>query len=65
MAPETARAALEALWACMVELAEAGHDQVVTSQVRADQASADEIERIAADLATLAGAAVCLARVSP
>lgn len=58
----TAQAALEAVWAQMIELAEAGNDLVVLSQVNADASSAHRIASIAEDLATLAKCAHVLAR---
>lgn len=59
-----AKAALEAIWVCMVELAEEGNDLVVASQLAADPESAKRIASRAADMNALAGAAIVLARRS-
>lgn len=58
----TAQTALDAVWARMVELAEAGHDLVVLTQASADAAKAKHIALMASDVATLAKAAEVLAR---
>jgi hypothetical protein len=62
MAPDTARAGVQSLWAAMVELAEAGNDIVVQTQRGAQAEQAQIIASIAADLAALAMAAATMAR---
>ncbi len=64
MSPERARIALEALWACMVEIAEETNDIVVDAQRDAGADTADAIARGASDLAALARAAEALASLS-
>jgi hypothetical protein len=59
---ETAQLALEALWAAMVELVEAGHDRVVNGQAGMQAADAARIEGFASELAQLAHAAAALSR---
>lgn len=56
------RPVLEAIWQVMVELAEAGNDEVVSTQVVASKYAATNIAGIASDLAVLAQAAAVLAR---
>ena len=57
MARETAQAATEALWAAMVELAEAGNDRTVAGQAGASSAEARQIATLATELAAIAKAA--------
>ncbi|MDX2276949.1 MAG: hypothetical protein NW206_15980 [Hyphomonadaceae bacterium] len=54
--------ALEAIWQVMVELAEAGNDEVVNTQAATSKDGAARIGVIAGDLAALAEAAAVLAR---
>jgi hypothetical protein len=61
MARETAQAATEALWAAMVELAEAGNDRTVAAQAGASSAEARRIAALATDLAAIARAAEVIA----
>lgn len=58
----TAQAALEALWAQMIELAEAGNDAIVLGQANPSIADSARIAALASDLASLAQAAATLAR---
>lgn len=62
IARKTARRALGALWEAMVDLAEAGHDQVVDKQRDALAEDAAAIASRASDLAHLAMAAAVLVR---
>lgn len=55
-------AALEAIWQVMVELGEAGNDEVVNAQGAASKGAAANIGVLARDLAVLAQAALVLAR---
>ncbi len=59
---ETAQAALAALWAHMVELAETGNDAIVLGQAAPDAQDAAHIAALTRDLASLAQAAASLAR---
>jgi hypothetical protein len=59
---ETAQAALEAVWAHMVERVEADHDLVVIGQASSDAVTAERIAARASEFATLAQAAAALAR---
>jgi hypothetical protein len=49
MAPDSARAALDALWVCLVEQVEVGHDTIVWSQTNPSSRNAADIIRIAED----------------
>ena len=60
---EEAKAALAHVWETMVVLAEAGNDMVVDEQRLAPARGARQIAEIAADLSTLAHAAVVLAKL--
>lgn len=62
MAPETASAGVEAVWAALVELAETGNDLGVNAQAKPTEHRAKRLGQIAADLAALAQAAAVLAR---
>ncbi len=54
--------AIALIWERMVELAEAAHDQAVSSQRAAELASAQRLAETASALHTLAQAAVLLSR---
>jgi len=61
MSPTTAHAAAEAIWAVMVEVAEAGNDLVVASQTSMSKSHACKIAALAETLAGLARSAALLA----
>lgn len=62
MGPDLARAASEALWLAMIDLAEEAHGIVVLRQASAGVIDAKRIGVCASDLAALADAARVLAR---
>lgn len=63
-ATPTAATALEALWQVLVETVEAANDIVVLGQKSPTGATCDTLARSCRDIATLAHAAVVLARLA-
>ena len=61
MARQTAQAAAEALWAAMVELAEAGNNRTVAAQAGASPVEAKRVAVLATELAAIARAAEIVA----
>jgi len=64
IAEETAQAGLDAIWACLMELAEHGHDFFVTTQASPNEEAAARGLEIAIRLETLVKAATLLAQLS-
>jgi hypothetical protein len=60
IAADTAQGAHEALWACVVELAEAAHDQAVAAQAHPSSAARDQLADCVRGLGVLLDAVALL-----
>ncbi len=64
IAKDTAQMALDTVWACMLELAEYGHEFFVITQAAPNRETAIRGAEIAARLETLVKAAILLAEIT-